>query len=69
MSFVPLIELKGGIIFARGVGMGFFESLGIAYVGSTLAFFLIFFLLRPILDLLKKIKWIGNFAGNIGGLS
>ncbi len=67
MSFVPLIELKGGIIFARGVGMGFFESLGIAYVGSTLAFFLIFFLLRPILALLKKIKWIGGFADNVEG--
>ncbi len=67
MSFVPLIELKGGIIFARGVGMGFFESLGIAYLGSTLAFFLIFFLLRPILNVLKKVKRIGIFAGKVEG--
>ena len=65
MSFFPLIELKGGIIFARGASLGFFEALGLAYVGSTLAFFLIFFLLQPILKLLKKIKFIGRFADKV----
>ena len=24
MSFMPMIELKGGIVFARGAGLGFF---------------------------------------------
>jgi uncharacterized membrane protein len=62
MSFVPLIELKGGIVFARGVGLGFFESLGLAFVGSTLVFFLVFFLLVPILNLLKKIKFVAKLA-------
>lgn len=62
MSFVPLIELKGGIVFARGVGLGFFESLGLAFVGSTLVFFLVFFLLVPILNLLKKIKFVSKLA-------
>ena len=65
MSFIPLIELKGGIVFARTVDVGFFASLGLAYVGSTLAFFLIFFLLRPILNLLKKISWFGGFANKV----
>lgn len=65
MSFVPLIELKGGIVFARSVDIGFFSALGLAYAGSTLAFFLIFFLLRPILNLLKKIGWIGAFANKV----
>lgn len=67
MSFVPLIELKGGIVFARGVQLGFFESLGLAYVGSTMAFFLVFFLLKPILNLLKKIKWFSGFANKVEG--
>lgn len=65
MSFIPLIELKGGIVFARTVDVGFFAALGLAYVGSTLAFFLIFFLLRPILNLLKKISWFGGFANKV----
>ena len=64
MSFVPLVELKGGIVFARGAGLGFLESLGLAYLGSTLVFFLVFFLLVPILNLLKKIKFVSTLAFN-----
>ncbi len=67
MSFVPLIELKGGIVFARGVGLNFLESFGLAYLGSTVAFFLIFFLLKPILNLLKRIKWFNGFANKVEG--
>lgn len=65
MSLIPLIELKGGIIFARGAGLGFFESLGLAYIGSTIVFIPIFFLLRPVLALLKKIKFIKILADKI----
>lgn len=65
MSFIPLIELKGGIIFARGAGLGFFESFSLSYLGSTVAFIPVFFLLVPILDLLKKIKWFKAFADKI----
>lgn len=62
MSLIPLIELKGSIVFARGAGMGFLEALGLSFVGSTLVFFCIFFLLKPILNLLKKIKWFNKLA-------
>lgn len=67
MSFVPLIELKGGIVFARGVGLGFFKALSLSYIGSTLVFFPIFFLLVPVLNLLKKIKFVNKFALKIEG--
>lgn len=62
MSLIPLIELKGGIVFARGAGLSFFEALGLSYLGSTLVFIPIFFLFIPILNLLKKIKWFNKFA-------
>ena len=62
ISFFPLIELKGGIVFARGVGYGFFEALGLSYLGSSIAFFPVFLLLIPILNLLKKIKWFNGFV-------
>lgn len=65
MSFIPLIELKGGIIFARGVGLNFFESFSLSYLGSTIAFVPVFFLLVPILGILKKIKWFKTFADKI----
>lgn len=62
MSVFPLIELKGGIVYARSVGLNFFESLGLAYIGSTLVMIPIFFLLVPILNLLKKIKFVDKLA-------
>jgi uncharacterized membrane protein len=57
-----MIELKGGIVFARGVGFNFLEALGLAYLGSTIVFIPIFFLLVPILNLFKKIKLINKIA-------
>ncbi|MDY6368003.1 MAG: small multi-drug export protein [Clostridia bacterium] len=65
MSIIPLIELKGGIVFARGVGFSFFEALGLGYLGSTLVFFPVFFLLKPILNLLKRIRGISKFSYKI----
>lgn len=65
VSLVPLIELKGAILFARASGLGFFAALGASYLGSTIVAVPIFFLLRPILNLLKKIKWFNGFANKV----
>ena len=60
MSLVPLIELKGGIVFARLAGFDFLNAFLLAFLGSTLVFFPIYFLLKPILNLIKKIKILKN---------
>ncbi|MBO7344347.1 MAG: small multi-drug export protein [Clostridia bacterium] len=65
MSFFPLIELKGAIVFARGAELGAILSLLLSYIGSTLVFFPIYFLLRPILKLLKRIKFVSTLADKI----
>lgn len=62
MSLVPMIELKGGIVFARSVGLSFFIAFALSYAGSSVVFLLFFFLLRPILNVLKKIKFVNTFA-------
>lgn len=62
MSFVPLVELKGAIMFSRGIGLSFFEALSLSFLGSTAIAILLFFLLIPILCLLKKIKWFNGFV-------
>ena len=67
MSFFPLIELKGGIIFARGAGLEFFTAFGLAFLGSTLAFFFMFYLLKPVLALLRKFKWFTKFIIKVEG--
>ncbi len=63
-SMIPLIELKGSIMFARSeqVGLGFWESFGLSFLGSTAVFFILFFLLVPVLNLLKKWKFFRNIA-------
>lgn len=62
MSFVPLVELKGAIMFSRGIGLSFLEALGLSFIGSTIIAVLLFFLLIPVLNLLKKIKWFNGFV-------
>lgn len=51
------VELKGQPLFARASGLGFLAALGASYPRSTVVAVPIFFLLRPILNLLKKVKW------------
>lgn len=59
VSMFPLIELKGAIPIGMGLfGLGLWETAGIAYLGSTIISILIFFLLIPIFNLLKKIGFI-----------
>ena len=59
VSMFPLIELKGAIPIGTGLfGLGLWETAGIAYLGSTIISILIFFLLIPIFNLLKKIGFI-----------
>ncbi len=65
MSFVPLVELKGGIVFARSCGIDFLLSFFYAYIGSTIVFIPIFFLLKPFLNLIKKIKIFSRLAFKI----
>ena len=62
MSLFPLIELKGAIVFARGAGINFINSFVLSYLGSTVVFILVYFLLKPVLNLLKKIKFISRLA-------
>lgn len=64
MSLIPLIELKGGIVFAWE-SLGFIKSFLLAYIGSTIVVIPIFFLLRPILNLLKKWKAFNGFATRV----
>jgi uncharacterized membrane protein len=66
MSLIPLIELKGAIIYAWDI-LGFIKAFLLSYLGSTLVVVPIFFLLKPILNLLKKVKFFNKFALKIEG--
>ncbi|MBQ7408366.1 MAG: small multi-drug export protein, partial [Clostridia bacterium] len=56
LSAFPLIELKGAIPIGLKAGMNLLKVAALAYAGSTLISVPLFFLLKPIFNLLKKIK-------------
>jgi uncharacterized membrane protein len=66
VSAFPLVELKGAIPIGTGLfNLGLFETAGIAYLGSTIISILVFFLLIPIFNLLKKIGFIRKIIEKI----
>ncbi|HBF86668.1 MAG TPA: hypothetical protein DDW54_03205 [Clostridiales bacterium] len=59
VSMFPLIELKGAIPIGKGLfGLGLLSTAGLSYLGSTAAGVLVFFLLKPVFALLKKIRGV-----------
>ena len=58
ISAFPLIELKGAIPIGTKAGIDLWQSALLGYFGSTLVTIPLFFLLIPIFNLLKKIKFL-----------
>lgn len=65
ISVFPLVELKGAIPIGLGLGENLLTSAMLAYVGSSLVCIPIYFLLIPIFNLLKKIKFIKKLVEKI----
>ena len=65
VSMFPLIELKGAIPIGTGLELPLIRSALLAYSGSTLIVIPIFFLLIPIFNLLKKIKFVKKFIQKV----
>lgn len=66
VSAVPFVELRGSILIGLG-GMAINDYLVwlLSWVGSTLVGVILFFVLKPILNLLKKVKWFKKFVDKI----
>lgn len=73
VSMVPLIELRGGIIMAVGMGLPYWESLVICVIANMLPVPIIYFFARKVLLWGKDKKYIGKFftfcleKGNLAG--
>lgn len=70
ISMIPLIELKGAIPvgMTEAFGLGLLETAAVAYLGSTVISFLVFFLLKPVFALLKEIKFFNLIVRKCEGL-
>ncbi len=61
ISMVPIIELRGGVPFAVGMGIPYFEALAICVIGNMLPVPFIYFFARKVLIWGADKKYIGKF--------
>ena len=61
VSMVPLIELRGGVPIAVGMGMNYFSALIVCIIGNMLPVPFIYFFARKVLEWGKDKKYIGKF--------
>jgi uncharacterized membrane protein len=61
ISMVPLIELRGGVPIALGMGLPYFESLIVCVIGNMLPVPFIYFFARKVLVWGADKKYIGKF--------
>ena len=61
VSMVPLIELRGGVPIAVGMGLDYFSALTVCVIGNMLPVPIIYFFARKVLLWGKDKKYIGKF--------
>ncbi len=61
ISMVPLIELRGGVPFAVGMGLDYFTALAVCVIGNMLPVPIIYFFARKVLLWGADKKYIGKF--------
>ena len=61
VSMVPLIELRGGVPIAVGMGLDYFAALVICVIGNMLPVPVIYLFARKVLEWGRDKKYIGKF--------
>ena len=61
VSMVPLIELRGGVLIAVGMGLDYFKALIVCVIGNMLPVPIIYFFARKVLVWGADKKYVGKF--------
>ena len=61
VSMVPLIELRGGVPIAVGMGLDYFTALAVCVIGNMLPVPIIYFFARKVLEWGRDKRYIGKF--------
>ena len=62
ISLFPVLELRGGLIAAKLLGVKLWKAFIICYLGNILPIPFILLFIRKIFEFLKKFKGIGSFV-------
>ncbi len=65
VSLLPVLELRGGLIVAKLLGVDFFKAFFICFIGNILPIPFILLFIRKIFNLLKKIKWFSRLIDKL----
>lgn len=68
ISMFPLVELKGAIPVGSALGLDLLPTALLAFLGSTLVSVPILLLLRPIFNLLKRVRFFARFIEKVEGV-
>lgn len=61
ISMVPLIELRGGVPIAVGMGLDYYKALVVCVIGNMLPVPIIYFFARKVLHWGTNKKYVGKF--------
>ncbi|MBE6160963.1 MAG: small multi-drug export protein [Firmicutes bacterium] len=61
ISLMPILELRGGLIAAKLLGLPPVQSFIICFIGNILPIPIILWLIEPIFNFLKRWKWFDKF--------
>ena len=62
LAMMPVGELRASVIFAAAAGLEWFIALPLSIVFNMLPIPFVILLLRPVLEFIKRLKWIGKYA-------
>ena len=65
VSALPLVELRYAIPLGIKMGVDPLIAFLLSYVGASLMCPILFFVLRPVLQLMKKVKWFAKVASAV----
>ena len=68
-SMIPFIEARYAILFFTEFAIPFWELFLISVIGNMVPVPIIILLFRPILNYIKKISWLKNFADKIDNMA
>lgn len=68
IALLPIVELRGAVPVAVQMGMEWYSAFGLAYLGSSIVAPILLLLLKPVLNLLKRIKFFARFANAVEGM-
>ena len=62
LAMMPVGELRASVIFAAAAGLEWFIALPLSIAFNMLPIPFVILLLRPVLEFIKRLKWIGKYA-------